>query len=208
MRSSSARTRRGRLTSLAVCGAAAGREAAASRHTAAKASMPAKRPCGRSFAHANESAVRRPSPDGVACHYWSGLELEEADMTETLDVGGTPMIVKRTCRIFLLRKPVSARATSCRPIATPTTRRVRRIEGERRSSANGEAGPVRRHSRRCIRRVLHGHRNASTETVQKLLVIGQPGRAARGDVPPFRPRREKRRRSSGGHRWRSLPNTA
>jgi uncharacterized cupin superfamily protein len=96
-------------------------------------------------------------------------------MTETLDVGGTPMIVKRDVGFFLAEHPVPP------GYFVPPHRHAHDeemfyvIEGE--LTLIGDTGESRAGAGSFVPfapGVLHGYRNDTTETV-KLLVIAQPG---------------------------------
>ena len=121
IRSSSARTVS--LTDdFAVCSEAAAAVKLPRSTTAAKASMPAKESMALSFAVANDLSRTAVYARRRAGRIRARHKLEETDMTETLDVLGAPMMVKREAGMFIAETR-SRRAISCRRTDMPTTRR-------------------------------------------------------------------------------------
>lgn len=96
-------------------------------------------------------------------------------MTETLDVGGVPMIVKRDVGFFLAEHPVPPGYFVPPHRHADDEEMFYVIEGE--LTLIGETGESRVGAGSFVpfaAGVLHGYRNDTTETV-KLLVIAQPG---------------------------------
>jgi quercetin dioxygenase-like cupin family protein len=106
----------------------------------------------------------------------SGLsQLEETNMTETLDVGGIPMTVKRDVGIFLAEHPVPSGHFVPPHRHAHDEEMFYVIEGE--LTLIGETGESKAGAgsfRSFAPGVVHGYRNDTPETV-KLLVIAQPG---------------------------------
>jgi quercetin dioxygenase-like cupin family protein len=96
-------------------------------------------------------------------------------MTETLDVLGAPMIVKREASLFLAEHPIPPGYFVPPHRHADDEEVVYVMEGE--LTLIGEAGESRVGAGSCLqfeRGTLHGFRNDTKGTV-KLLVIAQPG---------------------------------
>lgn len=96
-------------------------------------------------------------------------------MTEMLDVGGTPMIVKRDAGLFVAEHLVPPGHFVPPHRHAHDEEMFYLIEGE--LTLIGETGESKAGTGSFLpfaRGVLHGYRNDTTETV-KLLVIAQPG---------------------------------
>jgi uncharacterized cupin superfamily protein len=106
----------------------------------------------------------------------SGLsQLEETNMTETLDVMGAPMIVKREAGLFLAEHPIPPGYFVPPHRHADDEEMLYVMDGE--LTLIGEAGESRAAAGSCLHfaaGALHGFRNDSGGTV-KLLVIAQPG---------------------------------
>jgi uncharacterized cupin superfamily protein len=100
---------------------------------------------------------------------------QETNMTETLNVLGAPMIVKREAGVFLAEHPIPPGHFVPPHRHADDDEMLYVVEGE--LILIGEAGESRAAAGSCLqfdRGTLHGFRNDTAGTV-KLLVIAQPG---------------------------------